>query len=113
MLVTSLVVQGYGLYSPEVPGPGGVTHLDKVGHALAFGLPAALAWLLGARWLVVALLLHALVSEVLQGTLTARQPDPWDAVANLVGLAGGVLFARAFRRRWGEDGAMDGGPGGQ
>ena len=89
----------YALYAPTVPGPGGVPGLDKVAHALLFAVPATLAWRLGARWVVVLLVLHALVSEPLQGWLSpSRRTDPWDALADLVGVGLGVLAARAPRR---------------
>lgn len=94
-------MQAVGLYSQTAPGPDvGAPGLDKVGHLLAFGVPAALAWLLGARWLVVAFVLHALVSEPLQARVAPlREPDLLDAVADLVGIAAGVAVARALRRR--------------
>lgn len=97
----ALVVQVSGLYSQTMPGPqGGPPGLDKVGHLTAFAVPAALAWLLGARWLVVGLVLHALVSEPVQGWVAPlRRPDVWDAVTNLAGVAAGVAVARAVGRR--------------
>lgn len=112
-LVTTLVIQAYGLYSPSPPGPDGVPGLDKVGHLLAFAVPTGLAWLLGARWLVALLAVHAVVSEPLQHAVAEqRMLDWWDAVANLTGvalgvglaLALGVALAPAARRRTGHDG---------
>jgi uncharacterized membrane protein len=99
--VVALAVQAVGLYSQTMPGPqGGPPGLDKVGHLLAFAIPAALAWLLGARWLVGALVLHALVSEPLQVWIAPlRQADPLDALADLLGIALGVAVARALARR--------------
>jgi len=84
-----------------VPGPDtGLPGLDKVGHLLMFAAPAALATLLGARWVLVALVVHALVSEPLQGWVAPqREADPLDAVADLLGIAAGVALARALRRR--------------
>jgi VanZ family protein len=100
-LLVALVLQAVGLYSASAPGPEvGVPGMDKVGHLVAFAVPAALAWLLGARWVVVALVLHALLSEPLQAWVAPlREPDPLDAVADLVGIALGVTVARALRRR--------------
>ncbi|WP_237565838.1 hypothetical protein [Ornithinimicrobium cerasi] len=69
-----------------------------MGHLLVFALPAAVARWLGARWVLVLLVAHALVSEPLQGWLVpTRQPDPLDAVADLVGIAAGILLARTLR----------------
>ena len=100
-LLVALVLQAVGLYSASMPGPDvGVPGVDKVGHLMAFAVPAALAWLLGARWLVVALVVHALVSEPLQSWVAPlRQPDPLDALADLLGIALGVAVARALLRR--------------
>ena len=106
-LLVALLVQCYGLYAPQMPGPDGVPGLDKVGHLVAFAVPAALAWWLRARWLLPVLVLHALVSEPLQAVLApGRQPDPVDAVADLVGIALGVWVAATTARRWGHDGDM-------
>lgn len=100
LLLVTLVVQLVGLYAPSAPGPAGPPGSDKVGHLLAFAVPAALAWLLGARWLVVALVGHALVSEPIQGWVAPnRTPDPFDALADLVGVALGVALAMTVRRR--------------
>ncbi|GAA4874252.1 hypothetical protein GCM10025788_10990 [Serinicoccus chungangensis] len=106
-LLVSLLVQAYGLYAPQMPGPDGVPGLDKVGHLVAFAVPAALAWWLRARWLVPVLVLHALVSEPLQQVLApGRQADPLDAATDLLGVALGVWVAATTRRRWGHDGDM-------
>jgi hypothetical protein len=44
--------------------------------------------------------LHAAVSEPLQGALTTtRVADPWDFVADLVGIVLGVVVAMGIRRR--------------
>lgn len=110
-LVVLLVVQVVGLYAPTAPGPEGIAGLDKVSHVAGFLLPAAVAWALGARWVVVLLVIHALVSEPLQGWLAPmRSPDPMDTLADLVGVALGVglgaglgVAARGARARpWGK-----------
>lgn len=94
------MLQVAGLYSQSPPQPGGAPGLDKVAHLAAFAVPAALAHLLGARWVLVLLVLHALVSEPLQHTIApARQMDLLDTVADLVGIAVGVLLARTLTRR--------------
>lgn len=99
LLVLALVAQVSGLYSPDVPGPEGVPGLDKVGHLLIFAAPAALAWALGVRWLVVLLVAHAVVAEPVQQVFVpGRVAEVADAVANLVGIGLGVLGARAVGR---------------
>ena len=100
VLLVALVVQVAGLYASTVPGPqDGPPGLDKVGHLVALAVPACLAALLGARWVLVALLLHALVSEPLQSQLAPlREPELLDALADLVGIAVGVAVARALGR---------------
>lgn len=99
-LVLALAAQLVGLYSPATPGPEGVPGLDKVGHLLAFAVPAALAWALRARWLVLLLVGHALVAELVQHALVpGRAAEVGDAVANLVGIGLGVLLAHVLVRR--------------
>lgn len=111
-LLLSLLVQGYGLYAPSSPGPEGVPGLDKVGHLVSFAVPAALAVLLRARWLVPVLVLHAMVSEPLQQWLAPeRRLDLWDAVADLVGIALGVWVAATVARRSRHDEGMTTRPG--
>lgn len=73
-----------------VPGPGEPLFpgQDKVGHALLFAVPFGLALLLRSRLAVLGVIGHALLSEPLQALFTStRVPDPWDLVANLVGIA--------------------------
>jgi hypothetical protein len=89
------------LYAPRAVSPGGVPHLDKVAHLLAF---AAVAWTglragVPARWLLPALVLHAVTSEVAQDRLLAsRSGDPVDVLADLAGILAGALLARASWR---------------
>lgn len=105
LLVATLVVQVAGLYAPSVPGPDGIPGLDKVGHLLAFAAPTLLAWLLGARWVVVLLVLHALAAEPLQHALApARVAELGDAVANVAGVVTGALAAHVVARS-GHDGS--------
>jgi hypothetical protein len=65
-----------------------------------FALPAVVAVRLARTWPWTVLVLHALLSEPLQAWLTTqRQLDPWDTVADLVGIVLGVLAAQAWRKR--------------
>ncbi|AXH94835.1 VanZ family protein [Ornithinimicrobium avium] len=99
-LVVAVVLQVAGLYSQGTPQPGGVPGLDKVAHLVAFAVPAALARLLGVRWVLVALVAHALVSEPLQHQVAPhRQLDALDTVADLVGIGAGWLFGGALVSR--------------
>lgn len=101
LLLTLLVAQVWGLYL-LVPSAGEplFTGQDKVAHALLFGTPFALALLLGARAVRLGILLHAVVSEPLQGLLTStRTADPWDTAADLVGIALAGLLVVLVRRR--------------
>lgn len=100
LLVGLLVVQVWALYvaagvaEPLFPGQ------DKAGHGLVFGLPAALSWALQGRWVVAALVVHALVSEPAQALLTStRTADVWDLVADLVGIGLGVWLAERLRAK--------------
>ena len=93
------------LYWPRAVGEGGVPFLDKVVHALAFG---AVLWAgrragIADRWLVPALLAHAVLSEALQAwLLPGRSGDPADVVADVGGVAlAALLPARDRPRRFG------------
>lgn len=106
LLAVALAAQVWGLYAPTVPGPEGVPGLDKVAHFLVFAVPTFLAWLLGARWVVLLLLVHALVAELLQHSLAPdRVAELADAIANVCGVAVGALAAR-LAAGWRHDGGM-------
>ena len=78
-------------------------NFDKLVHSTIFALPVMFALL--ARlplWPVVAVVgLHAPVSELIQWRLLPhRSGDPWDVVADLVGVTLGALAAHlALHRR--------------
>lgn len=101
-LVAVLAVQAVVLYDPNPGGPGLFAGADKIVHAGLFALPVVVAArAVGRRWwwVAVALAGHAPVSEMLQGLLLPlRSADPWDAVADLVGVGLGVLLARTVVR---------------
>ncbi|HET7303993.1 MAG TPA: VanZ family protein [Segeticoccus sp.] len=87
------------LYAPSAPGRVEVTGLDKVVHASVFGLPALVATLRRWPWVLLALALHAPLSELVQHVLLPhRDGNVWDAVADLAGIVLGVAVAVVGRR---------------
>ena len=78
----------------EIPG------LDKLIHVITFGVPTLAAVVLGCNaWWALPFAVHAPVSEVVQATFSSqRSGDPWDAVADLVGVVLAVLVARPLLR---------------
>jgi VanZ family protein len=114
--VVGLAVHLWGLYRDH--GPPSVSwfpQADKLEHLVGFGLPCLLVLLalhlraaaagrpLAGRTvgLVVGLfVLHAGVSEVVQGTFyTSRSGDPYDALADVTGTLLGLLGYLLLRRR--------------
>lgn len=89
------------LYWPRAVGGGGLPHLDKAVHLLAF---AAVAWSglrarVPASWLLPLLVLHAGVSELVQDRLLpGRSGEVADVLADLVGILAGTAVARASWR---------------
>jgi VanZ family protein len=101
--VLACLIQLYGLYSPHQAGPPtGIPNDDKVAHLLLFGSVAYLGLRVGvrARLLLALLVANAVVSEVVQHFLLPdRSGDPFDSLADLVGVAVGAwLGFRAIRR---------------
>lgn len=107
VLALALLVHLAALYVPRVPGEGPdlFPGADKVAHVGIFALLVAAALWAGlpARWVVPLALAHAVVSEVVQHVLLpGRSGDPWDALADVVGVAvgwaAGALVTCAERR---------------
>jgi VanZ family protein len=101
LLVLSVAVQLAVLYSPEGGGPALFPNADKVVHLLVFLVPVALAVVAGfRRWVVAAVFAaQAVLSEVVQATLLPhRSGDVLDAVADLTGVALGLLVGTAVLR---------------
>ena len=102
--VAALVVQLVVLYSPSDGGGQPFPNADKLVHATVFALPvlAGLLARLPTWWVVGAMAVHAPVSELVQWRLLpGRAGEPWDVGADLVGVALGVIVARALgRSRW-------------
>jgi VanZ family protein len=89
-------VQLFVLYAPAGPGGDPPAYADKVVHLAVF---AAVAWTgrragIRSRPLLVALVAHAVVSELLQLTLLpGRSGDLLDVVADIVGAVVGLVVA--------------------
>lgn len=85
----TVVVQLVALYAPRTPHVTAPELTDKVVHGLLFAVPLAVGLRAGlsARWLTVAFLVHAPVSELVQyAALPQRSGDPWDAVLDVIGV---------------------------
>ena len=102
LLVLQLVV----LYLPSAPGPSlSLPHVDKAVHALVFAAPVLVAGLGRRRWwprVAVLGLVHAPVSEAIQHLLLqGRSGDPWDLLADVVGVVGAAIGVSLASRRLG------------
>ena len=101
LLALTVAVQVVVLYSPEGGGPQLFPNVDKVVHVVVFLVPVALALLAGFRRTVVVLVFvaQAVLSEVVQALLLPnRTGDLVDVVADLTGVALGVLVALGVGR---------------
>jgi VanZ family protein len=111
VLVLTVVLQLVVLYDPNPSGVPAFPGLDKIVHATVFALPTLVGLLAsaGRAWVIPALMVaHAPLSEVVQATmLPERSGDPMDAVADLVGVALGVLIGTLVRRARGHRVAVD------
>ena len=93
-LALAVAVQLVVLYAPKGGGPPRFPQADKLTHVTIFLVPVALAVVAGwRRWVVAAVFgVHALLSEVVQALLLPhRSGDPLDAMADLTGVALGVV----------------------
>lgn len=101
-LAVALLGHVVALYLPGSAGSGIelFPHVDKVVHVFLFGVPAFLLRRLTTAWWPIALLIvHAPVSEAVQHLwIPYRSGDPWDLVADLVGIALGAVLAQALTR---------------
>jgi len=99
---------------PPPPIPASVPEGDKFGHALAYGVLSAWAVMIFSTrraWLrsAAALLALGIAIEFAQGAWTTnRTADPYDALADLVGILLGLCIAWTpaanlllkFEKRW-------------
>ena len=97
-----LMVHLAALYWPRVDLSGAPQDSDKLAHVLLFGVPVFVGVLAVRRWWpAVLLVVHAPLSESIQaGWLPGRSGSVADAVADLVGVALGSVFAAVVLRRW-------------
>jgi hypothetical protein len=95
--VLALLLQFAVLYAPRAPGvDSGGLPVDKVVHMAAFALPtvALIASGLPRVWVIGLMAVHAPLSELVQHRVLAhRSGDPWDVVADLVGVALGAAVS--------------------
>ncbi len=95
------------LYAPDTGGAPTFPGIDKVVHLATFG-SVTLAGLragLAARWWLPVVAGHAVLSELVQHwVLPHRSGDPADVVADLLGVAAGVLAGWLLERAsWASD----------
>ncbi len=86
-----LLIHAAALYLPGSPNPAQPAGWDKAVHVALFGVPSALTVMHGSwvrRWGPPALVVHAVVSEVIQAAwIPHRSGDSLDALADIVGVA--------------------------
>jgi len=99
------VINLYAVYWPTEPAPtGGIPYIDKVAHFGIFALVALTGRWAGIqfRWLAPLLVVQAVGSEIIQGTLESngRDGSAFDAMADVLGAAAGLgAWEFALRRR--------------
>lgn len=122
LAAVAVAIQFFALYRPSGPPSSlSIPGLDKVAHLLIFALPVLLILLalsssvrslspsvrslsLSKGMIIIGIFAaHAVISEVVQGTFYRhRNGDPWDVVADVLGIAlGGLVFVLVARRRSG------------
>ncbi|MGB3828862.1 MAG: hypothetical protein WA962_08800 [Ornithinimicrobium sp.] len=98
VLTGLLALPVYGLYLATPSAEQQIPYVDKFVHMAMFATPAAVAAAFRFRWAIAVLVVHAIVSEPLQGALTTtRNVDFWDMVADLLGIVVGVAAVRQWR----------------
>ena len=108
LLCAAVAVQLVVLYAPSAPSVSPFPGSDKVVHLLVFLVPVAVALLAGLPPRLVVLLFsaHAVVSELVQHlVLAGRSGDPLDVLADLAGVALGVVVWRLVVRSVGRGAA--------
>lgn len=103
LFAAACIINLVGVYWPSQPGPDallGIPHLDKVAHLGLFAAVAFTGLLAGLRSLPLGAVLvgHAVLSELVQAAYADRSGDPFDAVADLGGVAVGLLVGHVVLR---------------
>lgn len=101
MLVAAVALNLTALFMPASGGMSLLPGSDKGVHLLLFAVVAWPAVRLGLPWPLVAgvLTVYAIASEVIQHHLVpGRSGDPLDVLADLAGVALGVLTALGWQR---------------
>jgi hypothetical protein len=101
-VLVAVVLQLVLLYAPSSGGVSPFPNFDKLVHSAMFALPVFFALLarLPRVPVIAVLALHAPVSELIQWTLLPnRSGDPWDVVADLVGVTLGAAAAHLVLNR--------------
>ena len=105
-LTCGLVLCGifiYGCLMHHPPGSHNIPYFDKMQHASAFIVMGA--WfgaILRPRylWVLVALSAFGAFTECLQWASGYRDADPWDWVADSIGVLIGLLLVRLGAMNW-------------
>jgi VanZ family protein len=96
-------VIGWLSLAPTTTIPGLFTLWDKIEHAVAYlGLALIGAYAFPRRLtrLAIGLFFGGIGVEILQSTMgLGRQGDPYDALANTIGIATGLMLTLAIRER--------------
>ena len=89
------------LFTPESGVPSSPPGTDKVVHCLLFALLAVTGLLARPRWILLALVGYAALSEVLQQLITPlhRSGDVLDALTDVVGIGLGWAISALVARR--------------
>ncbi len=105
----ALALQLYGLYNPAPDSsslPSFFEGEDKVVHFLLFAAPVFLFRLTGVspRLLGSVFILHAVLSEVIQGAFLPNRDGSWgDALADILGVLAALLLAASRTSRPSQD----------
>lgn len=100
--LAALLLQLSVLYAPSGGGAAPFPNFDKLVHCAVFALPVLFALLarLPLAPVVALAALHAPVSELIQWSLLPnRSGDPWDVIADLIGVTLGAVTAHIASRR--------------